>query len=70
MRLLTYADLKPERGIPYSSTHLWRLIKAGKFPKPMKGSGPGSLNLWTDEQIDDHIKSLIAERDGSNTEAA
>jgi prophage regulatory protein len=63
MRLLGYEDLKA-KGINYSRPHLWRLIKAGLFPRPMK-FGPGSRNSWVDEEIDDLIKRRLAERDNS-----
>ena len=33
--LLTFADIKL-LGIPYSRAHLYRLIKAGKFPRPVR----------------------------------
>ena len=32
MKLLDYAALQ-ERGVPYGKVQLWRLEKAGKFPK-------------------------------------
>ena len=32
MKLLTYEDLKPEKGIPYSKAQMWRLEKRGGFP--------------------------------------
>ena len=38
--LLGYDDLKL-LGVPYSKVHIWRLIRAGKFPAPVKfGDGP------------------------------
>jgi prophage regulatory protein len=60
MKLLDYADLR-ERGIKYSKAQLWRLSKAGKFPKPMKLSI--NRNAWADTDIDEWIARLIAERD-------
>ena len=60
MRLLDYAGLKA-KGIPFSKPHLWRLVKAGRFPKPVK-VGVGR-NAWPEDEIDAHISGLIAERD-------
>ena len=33
MRLLSYDELRPQKGIPYSKVHLWRLEREAKFPK-------------------------------------
>jgi prophage regulatory protein len=62
MRLLDYADLR-ERGIKYSKAQLWRLYKAGKFPRPIKLSI--NRNVWSEDDIDGWITSRIAERDST-----
>ncbi len=59
MRLLSREDLKNLKGIDYSYPHLWRLIRAGRFPKQIK---IGGRNLWAEHEIDRLIKSLIAKR--------
>jgi prophage regulatory protein len=62
MRLLDADDLKL-KGLKYSAAHRWRLIKAGKFPKPIKiGQG---RNAWVEDEIDQHIADRIAERDAA-----
>jgi prophage regulatory protein len=61
MRLLDYDDLAA-KGIRYSRCHFWRLIKAGRFPKPVK-LGDGARNVWIEMEIDAFIKDRIAERD-------
>jgi prophage regulatory protein len=61
MRLLDYQGLKA-KGFNYSRTHIWRLVKAGHFPKPLK-LGTGSRNAWVEEEIDALIAAKIAERD-------
>jgi predicted DNA-binding transcriptional regulator AlpA len=34
-------------GIPYSRTHIWRLIESGDFPKPFKlGNYRNSPPVW------------------------
>lgn len=60
MKLLDYEGLRA-KGITYSRTQLYRLIKAGKFPKPLSGFGKG--HAWPETEIDDLIASRIAERD-------
>jgi prophage regulatory protein len=48
MRLHDYEALK-QKGFSYSRTHLWRLIKAGQFPKPVKLGG-GARNSWIESE--------------------
>jgi predicted DNA-binding transcriptional regulator AlpA len=60
MRLLSREDLKKEKGIDYSASQLWRLIRVGKFPRQVK---IGDKNLWPEHEIDRFIKNLIAKRD-------
>jgi prophage regulatory protein len=62
MRLLSRDDLRKEKGIDYSPSQLWRLMKAGRFPRQIK---IGDKNLWAEHEIDRFIKSLIAKRDAS-----
>jgi prophage regulatory protein len=60
MRLLDADDLEA-KGLKYSAAHRWRLIKAGKFPKPVKiGMG---RNAWVESEVDQHIADRIADRD-------
>ena len=61
MRLLSRVELKSVKGIDYSKAHLHRLIRAGKFPRPIKLGE--NRNAWIEEEIDSHIASKIAERD-------
>ena len=62
--LIGYAELRERHGVKYSKAHLWRLIKEGSFPKPIKISGsPSARNHWDDEEVGDYVKALIAARD-------
>ena len=61
MRLLDYDGLKA-KGFDYSRTHFWRLIKAGRFPKPIK-LGDGARNAWVEEEIDQLIADRMAARE-------
>jgi prophage regulatory protein len=62
VRILSFEDLRSEKGIPYSKVHLWRLERDGKFPKrvPLGQSRHG----WLDSEIDGWITARMAERDG------
>ena len=60
MKVLDYDGLK-SKGVPYSKPHLWRLVKAGRFPAPIKWGA--ARNGWVEEEIDQHIANKIAERD-------
>jgi prophage regulatory protein len=61
MRILTYEDLRDAKGVPYSKAHLWRLERAGRFPKrvPIGAARHG----WIDQEIDDWIQARAAERE-------
>jgi prophage regulatory protein len=60
--LIPYCDLKA-KGVPYSKPHLWRLEKAGKFPKRVP-IGPSRYG-YVESEIDDHVASLIEARDAA-----
>jgi prophage regulatory protein len=59
-RLIFYDGLKA-KGVPYSKPHLWRLEKAGKFPRRVP-VGAGRY-AYVESEIDEHNARLIAERD-------
>lgn len=60
LRLIDDDGLR-EKGIRYSAAHRARLIKEGKFPKPV--SRVGKSNAWVEAEIDEFIAGLIADRD-------
>ena len=63
MKILSYADLRSRARDPFSKVHLWRLERAGKFPKrvPLGAARHG----WLETEIDEWILARLAERDGS-----
>ena len=63
MKLLSYDDLKPAKGIQYSKVQIWRLEKQGKFPKRIE-LGP-DRRAWAEHEIDAWIASRIAARDSA-----
>jgi prophage regulatory protein len=60
VRLISYEALK-SKGVPYSKPHLWRLEKAGKFPRRVP-IGAGRY-AYVEAEIDEHNARLIADRD-------
>jgi len=60
MKLLDF-DALADKGIKFSDTHIWRLVRAGDFPKPVK---IGNRNHWVETEIDQYIEAKLAERDG------
>ena len=63
-RIYTLRDL-PLKGITYSSVHIHRLVKAGKFPPPFYMSE--RRPAWTERSIDEWIgerqEAAAAKRD-------
>jgi prophage regulatory protein len=60
VRLIPYEALK-SKGVPYSKAHLWRLERAGKFPRRVP-IGAGRY-AYVEHEIDEHNARLVAERD-------
>jgi prophage regulatory protein len=60
MVVLSFPELR-ERGIRFTRQHLHRLIRAGKFPAPIKIGE--DTNAWVEPEIDQYMKERIAARD-------
>jgi prophage regulatory protein len=60
MKLLSYNDLKPQRGIDYTRDHLRAKVKAGEFPAPISLS-EGRI-AWIEQEIDAWIEQRAALR--------
>jgi prophage regulatory protein len=60
-KILSPHELKTLKGIRFSRQHLHRLIKNGRFPKPIK-LGPAT-NGWLESEIDAWIALRASERD-------
>lgn len=63
MKILSFDDLKSQKGIGYSKVHLWRLERDGKFPKrvPLGEARHG----WLDAEIDAWLTAKMATRTSS-----
>jgi prophage regulatory protein len=55
--LLGWEDLRA-KGITYSDVHVWRLVKADKFPSAVS-LGPGTRKLWRAADIDEWIRDRL-----------
>ncbi len=60
MRVLDSEALR-EKGIRYSRVQLWRMVRAGSFPRPLK-LGP-SRNVWLESEVEAWLQSRVDERD-------
>jgi prophage regulatory protein len=65
-QLIPY-DRLATKSIPYSKPHLWRLEKAGKFPRRVP-LGAGRF-AYVEAEIDAYIEQKIAERDATANSA-
>jgi len=60
MKVLCYPDLREKKGIVWSAPHVYRMIRAGKFPRPVKLGE--STSAWLEDEIDRWIADRAAER--------
>jgi predicted DNA-binding transcriptional regulator AlpA len=60
MRLLNFAALQA-KGHPFTRRHTERLVKEGKFPKPIH-AGEHRI-AWIESEVDAHYSELAARRD-------
>ena len=68
-KLLTYSQLKPEKGIPYCREHIRRLEDAGRFPKRTKlGDHPNARAAWLETEVDAWLDERVAARDSRDAD--
>jgi prophage regulatory protein len=63
MRILSYPELRDRKGIVWSRAHIYRLMRAGRFPQPLK-LGEGTT-AWLEDEIDRWLARHITERDNA-----
>ena len=61
MKLITFKQLGPEKGIPYSRDHWRRKCNAGEAPRPIPISG--RRVAWIESEIDEWLAARAAERE-------
>ena len=49
------------RRVPYSEAHIWRLEKAGKFPRRVR-IGANRI-AWVESEVNNWVSSKLQERD-------
>jgi predicted DNA-binding transcriptional regulator AlpA len=59
VKLLNFKDLESQKGIRESDVTIWRRVRAGQFPKPVRN---GRRNYWVEAEIDEYLKALVAQR--------
>ena len=67
MRLITYARLRPEKGIDYSRDHLRRKCAKDEFPKPIQISD--KRIAWIEAEVDAWLAAKRQARDDRPAEA-
>jgi hypothetical protein len=61
MKMLSYEDLK-DRGIRFHPASLSRMVRQGRFPRPVKLSGvPGGRKSWAEQVIDEWLARRLEE---------
>ena len=60
MKLITFAELKPQKGIGYCRIHLMRKVEAGEFPQPVQLSD--RRIAWIEEEVDGWVSGRAALR--------
>jgi prophage regulatory protein len=64
MKLLTFKQLGPEKGIPYSRDHWRRKCNAGEAPRPIPISD--RRVAWIESEVDAWLAGRVAERDSTH----
>jgi prophage regulatory protein len=60
MRVIDHKGLR-EKGIKFSRMHIYRLVRKGEFPRPVKIGA--NTNAWPEDEINQYIRDRIAARD-------
>ena len=60
MKFLTFAQLKTQKGVPYTRRHLRDLCKEGKFPKPVELCE--ARIAWVEGEVDAWLSAKVALR--------
>lgn len=63
MRVLSFTELRERKGIVWSRPHVGRMVRAGKFPRPLKIGE--ATTAWVEQEIDDWLTERVVERDNT-----
>jgi prophage regulatory protein len=67
MKVLSFSDLGPAKGIRFSRQWIYKLISDGRFPKPVKLGG--QTTGFVESEVDAWIAARIRERDSAGSTA-
>src|ERR1051325_1986368 len=56
VRLVPFERLNPDFGIPFTRVHIYRLVRRGEFPRPVKLAG-GNRIAWISSEISEFCAS-------------
>jgi len=56
--LVDHVDLRTLFGIKYSRVHLWRLVRAKKFPAPVSLHDTGNRKCWRSADVVRYLAAL------------
>jgi prophage regulatory protein len=62
-RVLSYPELRDRKGIAWSRAHVYRMVNAGQFPRPIKLGE--ATTAWLEEEVDSWLGQRVAERDNA-----
>ena len=65
MRILSFSELKADKGIKFSRQHVHRLVQAGSFPRPVKVGA--NTNGWIESEVDEYLIGCVNRRDQPQT---
>ena len=60
LRVLTYGDLKPRKGLDYSRPTIAEMVEAGEFPAPLQLSP--RKRAWLESEVDAWIAEKAESR--------
>jgi prophage regulatory protein len=65
IKLITFDELKPRKGVPYHRNHIRRMVAAGSFPKPVPLSS--KRIAWVETEVDAWLAERASARDAQLT---
>lgn len=66
MKVLSFKELKPAKGVPYSRVHVGRLERVGMFPRQIRLGG--NAVAWIEDEVDRWLEERAAARDAERPE--
>jgi predicted DNA-binding transcriptional regulator AlpA len=63
VRIIRYAQLNGEKGIPFSREHIRRLEAEGRFPRRIRIAEGGDFYGYIEQEIDDYLVARATARE-------